>query len=139
MVKNIYEIFQDFEAVKTKEEKIAVLRNNLRPALADVLNITFNPDIKFYVTEFPKDYKKPDTFAGIQFSNIDTELKRVYLFQKGNPTADNLTPEKRHILLLQILESFPEQEARVYVNMMLKDLKVKGLTEKLVRAAFPNL
>jgi hypothetical protein len=31
------------------------------------------------------------------------------------------------------------KEAEIFMNMMLKDLKVKGLTPKIVEEAFPGL
>ena len=41
--------------------------------------------------------------------------------------------------LIKLLESFEPEEAVVFVNMMKKDLKTKGLTESLVREVFPEL
>jgi hypothetical protein len=42
-------------------------------------------------------------------------------------------------LLIQILEALEASEADVFMNMILKDLKVKGLTYKIVQEAFPDL
>jgi hypothetical protein len=50
-----------------------------------------------------------------------------------------LTPQKRHKILLELLESFEYDEAKVFINMMQKDLKTAHLTKNLVKETFPNL
>jgi len=140
MIKNIYEILNEVELAETRQQKKEVLQNNNLFHFKEVLKNTFNPDIQFYVDkQFPTEYIKPDTAPGIRFAGIESEIRRAYLFVKGNPTADSLTPEKRKILLLQLLESFEPEEALVWFNMMKKDLRVKGLTESLVKEVFPEL
>lgn len=139
MIKNIYEILEQFELAKTKEERQQVLRDNNLYHFREVLKYTFNPKYQFYFNGFPKDYIKPDTLPGIRLAGIESEIRKVYLFLKGDKTADILTPEKRHILLLQLLESFEQKEAVIWIKMMNKDLEIKELTEALVRETFPEL
>ena len=139
MIKNIYEILNEFESVKTRTDRINVLRNNNFYHLKEVLKYTFNPSYEFYSEDFPTDYIKPDTFPGLRIAGIESEIRKAYLFIKGNPTADSLTPTKRHNLLLQLLESFEPKEAIIWINMMKKDLKIKGLTKSIVQEAYPEL
>jgi hypothetical protein len=42
-------------------------------------------------------------------------------------------------LLIQVLESMHEDESNLYVGMLKKKLKVKGLTESMVLEVFPDL
>lgn len=139
MIKNIYEILDEFSKANTREERKEVLQTNASAHFRQFLKYTFDPIYEFYVKDFPKDYVEPDTFPGLRIAGIESELRRTYLFTKGDPTADALTEDKRNILLLQLLESFEPKEAEVYVNMLKKDLKVPFLTEKLVREVFPDL
>lgn len=139
MIKNIYEILEEFEAVSTRPERIQILQNNNLYHFKEVLKNTFNPNIEFYGCDFPSDYIQPDTLPGIRIAGIESEIRRIYLFKKGDPTADRLTPEKRHILLLQLIESFEPKEAVIWVKMLNKDLKIKGLTLGLVKEVFPEL
>lgn len=139
MKKFFYEIFDEVSDAPSQKDKQQVLMDNNTPYLQQILQMTFHPDIQFYPQAFPKDYIEPDTAPGISFSDLQSELKRVYMFQKGNPTADIITEEKRNILLLQMLESFEPREAQVLINVFKKDLKTKGLTYKLVKETFPNL
>ena len=114
--------------------------NNQFQHIKEVLKYTFNPNYQFYVEDnFPEDYIKPDTFPGLRVAGIESEIRKAYLFQKGNVTAESLTPQKRKTLLLQLLESFEPKEAQIFHNMLQKDLKVEGLTKELVEEVFPEL
>ena len=122
----------------TKEQTIQILKSS-NTNFQTFLKLAFDPTIKFYPKAFPPNYKTPDTLPGISYSNLNAELKRLYLFQIGNPTADSLTEEKRNILLLQLLESLEPEEATTLINLFNKNLKTKNLTYKLVKETFPNL
>lgn len=134
-----YEILEQIDNAATKEEKKQILANNNTPYFRQFLEYAFHPDIQFYPKKFPDNYVTPDTAPGISFSDLQSELRRLYLFQKGNPTAEALTEDKRNILLVQMLESFEPREAEVLIKIFNKDLKTKGLTYKLVKEVFPNL
>jgi hypothetical protein len=138
-MKNLYEVFDEFEEAKNKEQKLAVIEKNLSKTLVEVLTYTFHPDYQWLITEMPDSYKIPDTFPGISRCQLSTEIRKLYLFQKGNPSAEQLTSEKRIQLLLQLLESIEPREAEVVIGMLSKDLGVKGLNYKFVKEAFPNL
>lgn len=139
MLKNIYEIFDEFSSKTNKSDRIKVLHENNTNHLRQLLKYTFDPQYQFYISEFPKNYKKPDTLPGIRIAGIESEIKRAYLFLKGNETADKLTPQKMNQLLVTLLESFEPREAEVFVNMMKKNLRVPFLTKNLVDEAFPGL
>ena len=104
MIKNIYEILEEFKQASSKQERIQILKDNASTYFLQVLKNTFDPNIKFYVNKFPKEYIKPDTFPGIRFAGIESEIRKAYLFQIGNPTADSLSEEKRNQLLTILLE-----------------------------------
>ncbi len=137
-LKNIYEVLNEFKTVKTKQERIGVLRKNESWALKSVLQGAFHPDIKFN-TKVP-DYKKVDVPPGMSYDHMTSAMQRVYLFHEGNPKAPaGLTDKRRTELLIQILESLEPQEAEVFTNMLQKDLKIPYLTQGLVNEAFEGL
>lgn len=133
MRKNIYEIFDEFENASSKQERIGVLQKNWSPVLQNVLEMAFHPNITWKVKGIPEDYKIPDTKPGISYSTLNQELKRMYLFQDGNPTSEKLTEAKRKELLLILLESLEPREAEVINGIFKKDLGVSGLTYNFVR------
>lgn len=140
MTPTITEILSQIHSTDSKNQKKQILLSNNTPYLQTFLKLAFDPSIQFHLSDFPKQYQpSTDTAPGISYSDIPSELKRVYLFQVGNPTADSLSPEKRSLLLLQLLESFHPDEAKTFINMLNKNLKVKGLTDNLIKEVFPNL
>jgi hypothetical protein len=139
MIKNIYEILDEFEQATNKEQRIKVLQDNAIPHFLQVLKYTFDPQYQFYIKEFPKNYIQPDTHPGIRYAGIESEIRRAYLFLKGNETADVISETKRNQILVELLEAFEPREAQVFVNMMKKNLQIKHLTHNLVKEAFPNL
>lgn len=140
MTPSIHEIFDKFSLLSTKKERIEFLQSNKNPIFLQFLQNAFNPNVQYYESKFPGLYIEPtDMLPGIEYSTIAQELRRAYLFQKGNPTADALTEQKRKELLTQILESLHPREADFFVRMLSKNLKVPFLTVNLIKEAFPVL
>lgn len=139
MRKNIYEVFDEFQAAPGKKEKIDVLAKNWSPTLKLVLQLAYRPEVQWKYSEYPTEYKKPDTLQGVSFGSLDTELKRLYIFQKGNPTAEKLTEKRSKELLLLVLESLEPREADVVIGIFKKNLNVKGLTPKFIRDNIPDI
>ena len=139
-MKNMYEVFDEFEKATNKKERMDVIEKNLSKTLVDVLSLTYHPDCQWLVKEMPEGYKVPsDMLPGLSGTQLSTELRKLYLFQKGHPKAEALTEEKRNQLLLQLLESLEPREAEVIIGIFNKDQGVKGLDYKFIKEAFPNL
>ena len=139
MITNLYEIFNEFSNQTTRDTRKAILLKYESPHLKQFLIYAFNPNIQFYIKEFPKEYIQPDTFPGLRIAGIESELRKTYMFQIGNPIADKLTPEKRNTILLQLLESFEPNEAKLYIKMLQKNLDIPYLTVNIINETFPNL
>jgi hypothetical protein len=139
MRKNIYEIFDEFVVAKTKQEKIEVLAKNWTPTLKLVLQLAYRPEVQWKYKAYPAGYKIPDTKPGISHSSLDMELKRLYMFQDGNETAEKLQPHKRESLLLSLLDSLEPREADIVIGIFKKDLGVKGLTFKFIKDNIPGV
>lgn len=138
-MKNIYEIFDEYENAATKEERIEVLKKNGNYALKSVLKGTYDPTLQFVIDRVPL-YKPSDAPPGLGYTSIHQELGRVYLFQKDNPrVAPTLTQKRKEQILAQILEALEKREAEVFMNMLLKKQTVKNLNADIVREAFPDL
>lgn len=140
-MKNIYEVFDEFEEAKNKKERMLVIEKNLSKTLVQVLELAFHPNHQWMVTEMPDDYRIDvgNKLPGLASCNLSTEIRKMYLFQKGDSSSENLSQQKRKQLLLQLLESIEPREAEVVMGILKKDLGVKGLDYKFVKEAFPNL
>jgi hypothetical protein len=138
-MKNIYEVFDEFEEAKNKKERMEVIQKNLSKTLVEVLELTYHPDILWKIKDMPDNYKVPDTLPGISLNQLSTEIRKLYMFRLGNPTAEKLLPRKMNELLIQLLESIEPREAEVVIGIFRKDQNVKGLDYKFIKEAFPKL
>lgn len=136
----LYEVFDEFEMSKNKKERMDVIGRNLSQLLVDVLKLTFHPDFEWKVKNLPEDYKVPtDVLPGITHDTLNRQIRKLYMFRVGDPTAEKLTEQRRKELLVQLLESLEPREAEILLGIFLKDLGVKGLDYKFVKEAFPNM
>lgn len=139
-MKNIFEVFDEFELANNKKERMAVIEKNLSKTLVEVFELTFHPNYQWLVEELPENYvAKWDTKNGLSHCQLSTEIRKLYMFQKGNQTAEALTPKRQNELLILLLESLEPREAEVVMGIFRKDQGVKGLTYDFVKEAFPNM
>jgi hypothetical protein len=47
-MRNMYEIFDDFEKATSKKERMAIIEKNLSKTLVDVLSLTYHPDCQWH-------------------------------------------------------------------------------------------
>lgn len=139
-MKFLYEIFDDFESAKNKKERMNVIGSNLSQTLVDVFKLTYHPQFKWKVKELPDNYKIPvDMLPGLTYDSLAAQLRKLYMFQEGNPTAETLSESRRKELLVQMLESIEPREAEIILGIFQKDLGVKGLDYKFIKEAFPDM
>ena len=139
-MKNIYEVFDEFEEAKNKKERMDVIGRNLSPTLVKILELAYHPQYQWKVKELPENYKIPnDILPGITYDSLNAQLRKLYMFRIGDETAEKLTERKRTELLTQMLESIEPREAEIILGIFQKDLGVKGLDYKFVKEAFPDL
>jgi hypothetical protein len=139
--KNVYEVFEEFQNYTgNRPAQVALLRHyNSQAPVKDVLLGAFHPYLKFTIKEIPK-YKTPDVPPGMSYQNMSTAIDKTYLFIEGHPKCPpTLSYDRKIQLLQQLLESLEAKESELYANMLMKDLKVPGLTVDLAVEAFPDL
>lgn len=136
----ISELLKKIAKAKTRGQKKAILveykDNNV---LKFVLQGTFDPSVIWNVAKRLPKYKPDDAPIGLNPMTLFNVVPKCSIFVKGHAKANGLTEKKTKELLIQTLESMHEDESLIFVQMLKKKLKVKGLTEKLVLEVFPNL
>jgi hypothetical protein len=139
-MKSLYEIFDEFEQAKNKKERMDIISKNLSQTLVDVLKLAYHPNIQWKIKELPENYRVPtDMLPGITHDSLNGQIRRLYMFMVGDPTAEKLSEARRNELLIQMLESIEPREAEVLLGIFQKDLGVKGLDYKFVKEAFPDM
>lgn len=137
--KAMYEIFEEIENAKNKEQRLSILRQNATWALRSTLKGAFDPNVKFVFEKMP-DYTPSLDPPGLSHTSLHQELTRAYLFQVDNPrVSPSLTLKRKIEILIQMLETLEAKEAKVLEGILTKKLKVKGLSYALVKEAFPDL
>ena len=134
------EIIGEFEKAKTRQAKKEVLEKYKDiEALRFLLCGIFDPKVQWTITEEPDYVKDVETPEGAEPNNLYMEIPKCSIFVKGHPASARLKPQRMKELLIQILESLGASEAALYMQMLKKKSKVKGLTSKLVLEVFPNM
>jgi len=109
------------------------------PAFQHLLRGTFDPKVQWTITEEPDYAKDVETPEGAEANTLYHEMPKCYIFVKGHSASAKLKPQRTKELLIQVLESLGASEASLYMQMLKKKSKVKGLTSKLVLEVFPNM
>lgn len=133
--KNISWILKFASNLKTTEEKIECLRQNDVPAIRQVLQYTFHPNIKWLLPDTDPPYT-PCQFDSSD-SNFYKEVRKLYLFvEGGNP---NLNQVQRERMFINMLESIHPEDALLLLSMKNKQLPYPGLTKSIINKAFPGI
>ena len=136
----IGEMIGEFEKAKTRQAKKAVLEKHKdTTVLQHLLRGTFDPKVQWTITEEPDYIKDVETPEGAEPNTLYMEMPNCSIFVKGHKASARLKPQRMKELLIQILESLGDTEASLYMQMLKKKSKVKGLTSKLVLEVFPNM
>lgn len=139
MDKFVFELFNDFTKLTTREEKIAFLKKtgNSIPAFKDVLRGTFDDRLKFALPDGKPPYtpNRPES-APTTLLRAHREFGDFVEGSNRNKTLGKVRAETRFI---QLLESVHPEDALIVCSMVAKKSPVKGLTKKMVQEAFPTL
>ena len=136
----IGEILGDIDKTKSRQGKKNILTKYKDvSALRWFLRGTFDPRVEWLIDEEP-DFKKDDiTPEGEQPNSLYIEIPKCSLFVKGHPSSAKVQVRRLREILIQNLESLHPTEAALYMQMLKKKSKIKGLTSKLVLEVFPNM
>lgn len=135
---DVWEVFERVSKAKARKDKIAILQQNNIMPVRDVLQGTYDPNIQWNLPGGTPPYT-PNAEDAPTPSHIRREHRKFKYFVKGLLESERLNKIKRERMFIDILESVPPQEAEILVAMINKQQPVKGLTEKLVKEAYPDL
>ena len=134
-MKSVYEFFDAVSKLKKKEEKVNALRNNDTFPIRTVLQAVYDQRIKFILPDGIPPYK-PNELVDQENVFVKECRKLVYFIEGPYP---GLNSNKREMMFIELLESVDKKDAQLLVSIKDKVLPFKGITEDIVREAFPNL
>lgn len=133
----VFEVFERTLQQPNTEAKVACLQqlgNNY--AVRTILQGCFHPAVQFNIPNGAPPYSQQD---GTQ---VETRLhyfaKKLDYFVVGSQRVVK-NDTKRQLMFIEMLESVHPKDAEILINMKDKKPPVKGITENLVRKAFPDL
>lgn len=135
--RSISEIVNHVSTIKSKEDKIAWLRENDSVPLQVVLKNIYDSRVEFLIPDTPPPWTLNE-FENEAKSLLFREARRLNIFVKGGG-YDNLNNIKRETLFISLLEDVDNDDAKLLVNHMICQKPVKGLTKAVLIEAFPNL
>jgi len=137
------EIFELLAAADGAKERVAVLQKHADNTLMkEVLRMNFDDAVVFDLPKGNPPFKRSVVPANMADSNFYAESRRLYLLIKDHPRRPaNLKKLQVENIYIQMLEGVNALEADMLVALKDKALtkKYKGLTEAVVRQAFPDL
>ena len=132
----IHEILTRVGTRKTKEERIAVLKEYNCLALRDILKGGFDDEIQFLLPEGEPPYEPaPERNPP---STLHKMSKKFRYFAVGGP-GERLPKARVEKMFIQVLEAIDPRDAQLVIAMKDKNLDYRGLNKKLVSETFPGL
>ena len=133
---SLAEVLTKVNNAKTKDKKIAILKENDSEALRAIIKSSFDPNIHWIMPEGDVPYKPNDVPEGTEHTRLNQEYRQLWHYIKG---ADAKTPQfRKEQMFIQLLEGLHEDEAKVLCHAKDKVLhqKYKGLSDNVVKEAF---
>lgn len=133
---SISEVLNKAGELKSKKEKVEWLQKHDAVPIRTVLRLIYDNSIEFLVPDTPPPWRKnslPDTDTMLY-----REARRLRIFVKGGG-YDDIKQVKRESLFISLLEDIKNEDADLLANNMISHKPVKGLTQKTIEEAFPDL
>jgi|TARA_B100001057_G_scaffold451797_1_gene495195 hypothetical protein len=132
----LFEIFERFEKIKSKNERVKFLQDNSIPALKDVVRGCYDSTLEFLLPAGTPPYtpNRPES--------TPSSLRRLHRqfgdFVRGRK-SQGIPQFKIERRFVQLLESIHAEDAEIVIKMINKEQPCKYLTEGLAKEAFPGL
>ena len=133
---SLAEVLTKVNNAKTKDKKIAILKENDSEALRAIIKSSFDPKIQWVMPEGDVPYKPNEVPEGTEHTRLNQEYRQLWHYIKG---ADAKTPQfRKEQMFVQLLEGLHEDEAKVicYAKDKVLHQKYKGLSDNVVKEAF---
>ena len=130
------EVLKKVHNAKTKDKKVAILKEHDCDSLRMVIKSSFDPKIEWLIPEGEVPFKPNEAEEGTEHTVLRREARKLYRFVKGGDST--LAGFKRENMFIQLLEGLHKSEAQLVIDA--KDKKLhqtyKGLSTAVVKEAF---
>lgn len=130
------EVLKKVNNAKTKDKKVAILKENDTEPLRMILKGSFDPKIEWKLPKGDVPFKPNDAEEGTEHTVLAREARKLFNYVKGG--NDSLPQFRREDMFIQLLEGLHKSEAELVINTKDKRLHqvYKGLSAAVVKEAF---
>ena len=145
MKRTVYfpELFKEIGEAKTRKEKIEILRKYKDvKGMMELLYLCYEPSVEWYITRRELDNLHYDKMDIPDYDLAPTTLFVLARRQLANYTNLRVPPLKKYKIIRCIQTDFSSlhpDEVELFKQIVDGRIQQKGLTENLVREAFPGL
>ena len=130
------EVLKKVNNAKTKDKKVAILKEHDSEPLRMILKGSFDPKIEWKLPKGDVPFKPNDAEEGTEHTVLAKEARTLFNYIKGG--NDRIPQFKRENMFIQMLEGLHKSEAELIINAKDKRLHqvYKGLSAAVVKEAF---
>ena len=135
MRESIAVILRKVSRTKSRDEKIAILREHKSGAIARILQLMYDPKTKFLLPKGKPPYT-PSRFLDTE-GMMYKETRRLRIFVEGGG-YDNLNKIKRESLFISLLEDVDKRDAEM-LTLLVSGKKYSGIDIDIINEVYPGL
>jgi hypothetical protein len=133
----VAEILIRVSKLKTKKEKIETLRKDHNVVLENIVDLCFNPELKFALPPGEPPYRPASKAEDFQ-TTLYANMRKFGVFLENGPYP-TMTMLNREVQFVNFLESLDPDDAKLVIAIKDKKMPYKGITRKLFEEAWPAL
>ena len=133
----IAEFLDRVSKISSRKEQVATLRSGHNRALENIIDLCFNPNLKFLLPPGKPPYKPQPKEQDLQ-GMLYNQTRKFGVFLASGPYPQ-MKPTQREAQFIQFLESIDVDDASLVCAVKDKKMPYKGITVKLFEEAWPTL
>jgi hypothetical protein len=137
MKKSISELLTEVSKLKSRKDKIDMLRREHSIVLENLIDLCFNPNLKFLLPEGEPPYRPATKAQGFEMT-LYANMRKFGVFLESGPYP-TMKPNKREVQFVEFLETLDPDDAKLVISIKDKKMPYKGITRKLFEEAWPAL
>tara|TARA_R110000796_G_scaffold56071_2_gene130271 strand:- start:583 stop:1035 length:453 start_codon:yes stop_codon:yes gene_type:complete len=135
--KSISELLTEVSKLPGRKDKIDMLCREHSIVLENLIDLCFNPNLKFLLPEGAPPYTPATKAQGFEMM-LYANIRKFGVFLESGPYP-TMTPHKREVQFVEFLETLDPDDALLVISVKDKKMPYKGITRKLFEEAWPAL
>lgn len=136
--KGLAEIIEEVRKSKNVKIKASILKDNESTQLIDLLQLTYNPTIKWILPEGNPPYDPAPKDGDLEGALLGKMRMMKYFISVNDQVLEpQVHPIKREGIFVQLLEGIDPADAKLVLEM--KSGEIKGVSKTVVKEAFPQI